>query len=513
MRTITADAGEGTLLSRLLQQLNIDYDAPCAGQHRCGKCKLRAWGQLSPLTPPEAAFLTPAEISDGLRLACFTTAWGQVRLELPPTPAARILAAGQGEIAPLEPLMEPGGFGAAIDLGTTTIVCSLYAAESGRCLDSCCQLNQQRRFGADVISRIAYSNEHGPAELHRVLCRQLEGMLDQLCSGQGVERQRLNRAVITGNTTMLHYFAGLDPQGIGCAPFTPASRFDCDLSGLLTGVEAYLPPCVSAYVGADLLCCLLASGGLRRDQLALVVDIGTNGEMALIDRGRVLCCSTAAGPAFEGASLSQGMPALTGAICRVSQGADGEISYSTINDQPPQGVCSSAVVDLLALLLRQGAMRPDGRLLDTGHPLSRYFRRVDGKPEFVFPGTDIAVNQADVRQLQLAKSAISAGIQTLLAEAGYRAGQLERLYLAGGFGTYLDLDSAAAIGLLPAGIHDKTQLLGNGAAFGAALLLMEKQRLPELREINQRCRSVELSSSSRFMELYLDSMSFSPEAY
>lgn len=506
--TLQANAA-GESLASLLRRAGIDFALPCAGNHTCGKCLLQASGRLLPPGPEELALLQPAQRAAGWRLACFAQATGQVQICLPELRQQQILSASTVRLQAAAPAMAAGHYGAAVDIGTTTVVCALYATDGSEPLAVESRLNAQARFGADVISRIACSNREGYAPLQRAILTQVEELLCQACAAAGISRSLLTHAVVTGNTTMLHFFAGLDPRGIGVAPFTPASLFDFEQEGLLAGVKVYFPPCVSAYVGADLLCCVLTAAmarGPRAGGAALLADIGTNGEMALLYNGGICCCSTAAGPAFEGAGLSQGMLAAAGAIASADYDPRQGVTYRTIANQPAQGLCGSGAIDTAAMLYRCGALRRDGRLLPEAHPLAAQMQREPTR--FVFPNSNVALTQADIRQIQLAKAAIRGGMELLLAHHGLRPDELQALYVCGGFGAYLSLDAAETIGLLPANSSARVRVLGNAALSGAACLLLDSGQRAALRDVARRSAYIELSTSSAFMEHYLAAMSF-----
>lgn len=496
-------SAEGEKLSDLIIRSGVRTDFPCAGNHTCGKCKVRASGALSPMSASEAAMLTEDEISSGVRMACFARAFGEAEVELPDESGMRIVEYGAGVASAAAPMIKEGFYGAAIDIGTTTVVCKLYDFY-GKELGVESELNEQRPFGADVISRINYGIHHGNEPLHRAITDQLEAMLGKLAVRAGIPREKITSAVVTGNTTMLHFFAGLDPRGIGFVPFIPESLFGCRMNGPLEGVDAYVPPCVSAYVGADLVCCLLASGMCGRNGTSLIIDIGTNGEMALFKDGIAYCCSTAAGPAFEGAGISCGMNAADGAVSHVRL-TEGKPVYDTIGNMPAAGLCGSGVVDAVSVMLEGGALTSTGRIKRDCVLASL----IDEDEEFfTLPHSSVRVSQEDVRKLQMAKAAICAGILTLSEKCGITPEKAEVLYLCGGFGSFLDLHAAENVGLLPAGSAERTVILGNGAVSGAASLLLDVSNINKVNAILAKCRYTELSNDDKFMDHYIGAMGF-----
>ena len=501
---------KGVRLDRLLQENGLSFSLPCGGNHACGKCKLQVQGQLDALSPTEQRFLTPEEIRRGFRLACCAHALGPVRIQLDAPGGEQIWAdAGTVETAGISRLLSDG-YGAAIDIGTTTVVCALYASD-GTLLGTESRLNSQQVYGADVISRINLSARVGHAALHDRIIRQVEEMLSGLCRRCGVPRGELRSAVATGNTTMLHFFAGLDPSGIGTAPFTPQSLFGATYPDLLSRLPVYLPPCVSAYVGADMVCCLLSSSLEQRGRRALLIDIGTNGEMVLFSDGALTCCSTAAGPAFEGSGISCGSIAQSGAIFTVSPSPERQsLFYDTIDRLPAKSICGSGVIEALSAFGTLGLMDETGLLQGNSPFFRRWFTETERGLSFCFPGSRVHLTQEDVRQIQLAKAAIAGGIQTLLDSCHLSPSDLDTLCLCGGFGSSLHLQSAEHIGLIPPGTAGKAVVLGNAALKGAAMALLCQEDRQKLAHIAQQCRYIELSTETAFMSNYIDAMAFFP---
>jgi uncharacterized 2Fe-2S/4Fe-4S cluster protein (DUF4445 family) len=289
-----------------------------------------------------------------------------------------------------------------------------------------------------------------------------------------------------GNTAMLHLLTGTDPTPLAAAPFILKRTF-----GEWEGTR-YYPPCISAYVGADMTAAILSSGMCESpDQTALLIDVGTNGEMALLHQGALTCCSTAAGPAFEGAGISCGSMAVPGAVSDV-WAEDGRICYRTIDNCPPVGLCGTGLIDAAATLRELGLMEDSGFMEDNA-PLG---------------DSGLVLTRADIRQLQLAKAAIRAGIDTLLSDRGLTYADVDVLYLAGGFGSYLHPESCAAIGMIPRELIDKIQVLGNAAGQGASMMLLSAAELARAEGIARGATTLELSTSAVFMEKYVDGMMF-----
>jgi uncharacterized 2Fe-2S/4Fe-4S cluster protein (DUF4445 family) len=323
-------------------------------------------------------------------------------------------------------------------------------------------------------------------------------MLNELCSISGISPREIRAMTICGNTTMLHILCGFEPRSLGAAPFEPVSYFgdwfDLKLDGF-AGVKSYLPRCVSAYVGADITCSTLTSGIMDNPLCQLLIDIGTNGEMVLKTQEMVVSCSTAAGPAFEGAGISYGSSAVSGAINRVFF-KDNKITYTTIDEQPAVSLCGSGLIDAAAAFLKAGFILPSGRL-----------KSVYGNAVRI-GDSDVMLTQSDIRQLQLAKAAIAAGIDTLLHECGTTYDSIDRVILCGGFGSYIDPHSATKIGLLPYEFAEKTTAIGNAAGTGAGRILQSRRHKLEAEGIASKIRTIELSTSTYFAQRYIKAMSF-----
>jgi uncharacterized 2Fe-2S/4Fe-4S cluster protein (DUF4445 family) len=387
----------------------------------------------------------------------------------------------------------PRGAGIAADIGTTTIVLYAYDLASGALLGTAAEANRQGVFGADVVSRMQAAGESGPGQLIDAVREQLNGLARRLLPGTGAPAAWS----VAGNTVMQHFLCGLDTSGIARAPFTPASYFGGDVPAAGLGLwaapdaPAYLTPAVSGYVGGDLTAAALSCSLTSQKRPALLLDIGTNGEVALYDPHQGLeCCATAAGPAFEGALLSCGMTALPGAIDRVWLEGK-QPCFTTIGGVEPAGFCGSGLVDALAALLTLGLVDETGYM----------------EEDFII-AEGVKITPQDVRQLQLAKAAVSGGVQTILARAGLSPEDIGTLFLAGGFGNYLRPQSAVEIGLFPAELLGKVKAVGNAAGAGAAAALLSKSARRRLAVIQKQARYHELSGDALFMEKYMDCMFF-----
>lgn len=460
-------------LEALLDKAGLQMARPCGGHGRCGKCIVELDGQVS--TP------NSAEEAAGCRLACQATVLGDARAVLPERDKGmQVELAGEAAAGrPADPMY--GDIGAAVDIGTTTVAVSAYELGSGKQLSSAGAVNPQTAWAADVMGRIEAAM-NGRAEAMRI--KVTDCIRSLLVQAAG----RLPDAlVLTGNTTMLYLLCGLDPEGLSRAPFTADELFGMEWR--FEGVPAYLPPCMNAFVGADITCAVMASGMCERDETALLCDIGTNGELALWKGGALYVTSTAAGPAFEGAGIAMGCGSVPGAIERVWVESSG-LRFSTIAGKGPVGICGSGIIDAvsagldLGLIDETGAIEEDIRL------------------------GPVALCQKDIRAVQLAKAAIAAGIDTLLDAAGSGLEEVDRVYITGGFGSHLELGSAVRIGLLPARAGERARVLGNGALAGACSVLLDRGDIKTLESIAGRAQHVELGGAAKFNERYVENMLF-----
>lgn len=457
---------------------------------------------------------------------------------------------------PLDTSLPPAGEnilpGVAVDIGTTTLAAYLYDLNSGQRLASTAMVNPQTGFGADVISRIAKASLSAAdqAELQAAILQAITKFCVQLlnqaedASGQIHRLQDIVQITVAGNTTMMHLLTGLPPLNISMSPFNPVTTRAWILSAADLNMTAFphaictLLPSVASYVGADITAGILALG-LEQPQheSALLIDIGTNGEIALRAGDRLTACATAAGPAFEGANISSGLSGVAGAIDHVWMNGD-DLCYSVIskesvpiskcdiaasaNMEKPIGICGSGLIDAVAVMLETGVIDETGRIGTDEPALSELMRQrlttVDNQPAFIlaFPsetgrGQPIQLTQKDIRELQNAKAAIAAGIQLLLQLEGVEPASIKTIYLAGGFGQYLNIRSARSIGLLPADLGGHVVSAGNTAAMGAISVLLDAARLAKCQRIADTVVYRELSSNPLFTDFFIEALIF-PEA-
>jgi len=413
--------------------------------------------------------------------------------------------------------------GVAFDIGTTTVAGYLVDLGSHDVLASCSEANAQGDYGADVITRITAYGAGAP--LHEAICEQLASLTRQLARDADVRSEEIATAAIVGNTTMIHLLLDLDPSPMSRAPFMPVLTEGVTVPAsdvclpLHPKATLRIPPGVSAYVGTDIVADLLSSGMDRHPGVSLLVDIGTNGEIVCGGEDGLVACSTAAGPAFEGATIRHGSGGVAGAINHVRrEGAT--LVIETIGGVAPKSICGTGLMDAVAVLLADGVVDETGRFdadAATGEAAELYRERiveVDGEPALVLAdgesahGEPIVLTQGDVRQVQLAKGAIAAGIRVLLDEAGVEPSDLQAIYLAGGFGTYVRPLAALRVGLLPDVDPERVVAVGNAAGAGAARVLVDRASGEEAQTIVDSCRYIELSGSAAFQTFYMEEMMF-----
>ncbi|HIW73637.1 MAG TPA: DUF4445 domain-containing protein [Firmicutes bacterium] len=500
-------------IAELLNRHRLPLDLPCGGRGICRRCRVTARGALSPLTDEERESLSPEEIQRGVRLACLAVVEGAAWIEAPDGTAMEVIeAAGEMPEYPLDP--PAGEYGAAIDIGTTTLVASLYRLGEREPRGTLCRKNPQAAFGADVISRIGRALEGEGGALADAVSGALDGMLRTLAARCGIPAGAVSAAVAAGNTTMLYLLARESPEPLSHSPFTLTRPFGETLPAAALGLPflgetpVRLPRCLSAFVGADITCAVLAGELTTREGNTLLADIGTNGEIALSSGGRLFACSTAAGPAFEGGGVRMGMNAARGAIDGVSL-EDGEIRCTVLGgaDTAPAGLCGSGLIDAAAVLLKAGVIDETGAIRGEGHPFAGRVTTLEGEPAVRLAGP-VLLTQGDIRKVQLAKSAICAGIRTLVSRAGLTLDQVDRLLIAGGFGRHIRLENAGAIGLIPPPLCAKARAVGNAAVAGAALLLQNRGYEALTAAFAEKAVTVDLAADPLFMDYYVEGMLF-----
>ncbi len=435
--------------------------------------------------------------------------------------------------------VEPGDttahcYGLALDVGSTTMVAVLVDLATGAELEVAVRLNAQTKYGDDVVSRISMCRENprGVVLLRDAVLADIQGMLDEVLEKRGIASAHVYRLALAGNTTMQQLLCGIDPSALGELPFVPVFKRGLEVDATALGLRlnpaahAFVFPQIGGFVGGDTVAGILAAGLDRFDGVAMLVDVGTNGEIVLAHNGAMTAVSVAAGPAFEGARIVRGMRASAGAIEKVAPDRDGDLLINIIGNCPATGLCGTALIDAVAEMLRCGVIDVTGRIMSRDELPSglspRLAARVQTAPggEAVFvlayPGETadrepLFLHQKDIRELQLANAAIRAGINLLLKHAGLAAGDLQAIMLAGAFGNYIRRQNALRIGMLPHVSRERIRFVGNAALLGAKRALLSEEDMETAQEIRRRTRHIDLSLDPGFQEEFGAAMLF-PES-
>ncbi|MBR3786638.1 MAG: DUF4445 domain-containing protein [Firmicutes bacterium] len=479
----------GKTLMEAMAEEGVQLSGTCGGMGTCGKCRVYANGQDV--------------------LACRHLV----------TEDVTVLVADDGRMdasVKESPLKLPEGFccdeaeedayGIALDLGTTTVVVMLWDLHRGRLTDVKAVTNPQKHYGADVMSRIGFVLR-APWNLTRLqsrLINEINQAISRMTADHGIGLTQIRKITAVGNTTMSHLFLGEDVSGLAAYPFQPAFcgsvRTTARAVGLAAHEEAevYVAPNMAGHVGSDITAGILASGYMEEDAQGsrLFLDIGTNGEIFLAGEDQSYCCSTAAGPAFEGSALHQGMRAADGAIYKVNL-VENKVKCETVGDAPAKGICGSGIIDALAVLLETGIMDRFGGI-ETDFVLAEERSELPA----------VAITQKDIREVQMAKAAVFAGCKTLLAEAGLDLDDLSEIGIAGAFGNGICIESGIAIGLLPKTDPGRFRSLGNAAGLGASMMLLSEPCRKKAEDIAASAKHVELAALTSFQSRYIEEMNF-----
>ncbi|MEN6325414.1 MAG: ASKHA domain-containing protein [Syntrophomonas sp.] len=420
-------------------------------------------------------------------------------------------------------------YGVAVDIGTTTVVASLHDLATGNELAVASALNPQTQYGLDVLSRIQYAGKDSKnlKKLNGLIIDCLNVLISDLCCQSGIDSQYIYKIAVAANTVMLHLLLGVSPAPIGRAPYHPVFRQGQVLAAEKLGLKAspfaslYCLPSVSGFVGADIIAGIVASQLDREKETVLFLDLGTNGEIVLGQDGKLIACSTAAGPALEGMNIACGMRAANGAVEEVwIQGKS--IEWRTIDNAPPLGLCGSGLLDLVAVMLDKHIVNTSGRITERGRylelfpesQLSGNIEEVSGKRRYLLiPSSDycpngIFISQADIRQVQLAKSAIVTGIKILMEQTGLDESRVSKVYVAGAFGAYLKPANLIRLGFFPDNWRDRITFVGNTSRMGAIMALLSSSSRSRMEETAQKINYIELESSPGFEKMFVDEMSF-----
>jgi uncharacterized 2Fe-2S/4Fe-4S cluster protein (DUF4445 family) len=510
-------ADHGVNLARFLKGSGIPVRSDCGGKGSCGKCLVNISSSAG--TPSHS------------ELACRTEVDSDLLVDMPVSslvnPSEAVdKALDFHDFSPRLSGAARSGYGLAIDLGTTTIAGFLCDYTTGKVAGSAVVPNPQAVYGADVMSRIgaaASGSEH--LQLLKLLAASaVDELALSLTKSAHMSPDAVEEVLVVGNSTMLHLFLGINPATMGISPFTPIFKESQERTALELGLKlnprakVITLPLVSGFVGADLVSAALAQKMPDRPDGTMLIDIGTNGEIILKAGGRFFATSCATGPAFEGATIENGMLALSGAIDSFSlNGTDGSTKYTMIQQRPEspvkaRGICGSGLISIAAALLRRGLVDPTGRMRpDVGHPNLKIGSR--GMPEFIVAGAaetetgeDVVLTQKDIRSLQLAKGAIYTGIVMLCRSAG--CNWPENIILAGSFGSHIDVCDLPTLGILSPGSEDRVRVVGNAAGVGAVMAAVDPVFRKTAKEFAEEIQVVELAMQSDFQRIFVNSLSF-----
>ncbi len=463
---IHAEAGTTVLQTQIAAGLRPD--APCAGKGTCGKCRVTIDGE---------------EV-----LACQTAVDRNLTVLTEQEEGEKILTTGLAVSTAPERLYP---YVLAFDIGTTTVVAYLMDGHTGKQIATASCRNPQGQFGADVISRIEHALQGGSAQLQNCIRQTMESLRNELCSQTGITGQEIGAASIVGNTAMHHLLLGIDPKPLVTPPYMPNIFEALELD---RGCQVRILPNIAGFVGGDTVGCMVSTRFDQLEDLSLMIDIGTNGEMVLGDKKHRIACSTAAGPAFEGAKISCGMRGADGAVDHVWL-ENGQVHYHVIGDTPPEGICGSGLLDLVAVLLDLEIIDESGYLEDKEYKLC----------------DNVILTQKDVREVQLAKAAIRAGIELLAEKMGAAVSDIRKVYLAGAFGNYLTPAAACRIGMIPPVLLDRVVPIGNAAGEGAKLCALNREEYLYSQRLAKETEFLELASLPQFQDCYVDALEFSEE--
>lgn len=556
---------ENKTVLQIFQENNIYLNSPCGGTGKCGKCKIMiVEGEVEP-TLEDKGFFSDKEIKKGLRLGCKAIPKGDciidivgdndyeflvysdyksdlsninsgykiAKINLSNVDFKEVISfksyihkstnTKEISVATLKKLSDyilnkevyafvykdkiinvdskiKEVYGIAVDIGTTTIAINMVNLLTGELKGSYSCLNSQRAYGADVISRIKAADNSLEA-LKTLVKKDITKGIDYICEKNEINKENIYSTVIAGNTTMLHLLMGFNVKSLGLFPFTPNSteKLEYDYIDVfddsLPNSTLTILPSISTYVGADIVSGILYSDILSSDKINMLIDVGTNGEIAIGNKDRLLAAATAAGPAFEGGNITCGTGSIPGALSTVRY-KNGKFNIDVIGDKEPVGICGSALIDIVAEGIKNGWIDYTGLIKE---PFDDIVNICD----------EVFINQKDVREVQLAKSAIRSGIECLIKEYGCNMEDISKVYLAGGFGTHMNIKNTITIGMIPDEFEDKVEFIGNSSLGGAVKYLLHEEPKKEIEKIHDISKDINLSALPSFNDAYIENMVFS----
>lgn len=472
---VTLEAESGANLYELLRQAGLAPEAFCGGSGKCGKCTVHVDGEDV--------------------LSCRTVISRDICVTVPQRDGINVLA-DSGRCFTADALRK-GPF-IAFDIGTTTVVCFLMDSD-GNVLASAGELNPQVVYGADVVSRLRSASSGTLHEQSRLIRECMSRLISHVCNKAGVNAAEIGIISVVGNPTMQQLFLDIDTKNLITIPFTPIlKKADACPAGDVLPVcpDAVLltVPDVSGYIGADTVACVLSTEMYKSDAITLMIDIGTNGEMVLGNKDRMVTCATAAGPALEGANIRFGMRGAEGAIDHVYI-ENGGVRCHVIGEGEAKGICGSGLIDAVAVFLELGRLDKRGRILPAG----------EGR---LMLTDEVYLTQDDIREVQLAKSAIASGIRLMAKEYGASLDAVEKVYLAGAFGSFLSPESACRIGLIPDELEGRIEAIGNAAGAGSRMIACSTSQFALSQELPARMELLELAALPAFQMQFAKNMYF-----
>lgn len=563
---LTVEVEVGTKLVKCIRKAGLVIETPCNSLGTCGKCQVRAKGELSVPTPEEEKFIIGKE---DVRLACFAGANGPVEIELLESQndlksidsqyfkeievnsgikkislpkvdqdrAEPYLEMLDYQLGSLELYIKLGMLerdkisdligivynnelidlnpdnilGLALDIGTTGLTLYLVDLETGDVLNQISALNPQTEFGGDVLSRISYciKNETGATDSKDIILTKINQIVDELICDK-YNKNNIYRLVVAGNTTMLHLFMGINPASMAKTPYRPIFLEEVNLKAKELGLEmnpnaiVSLLPSASGYIGADILAGVVAIEFDKQNEATIFIDIGTNGEIVAISEGKMAATSTAAGPALEGMNITCGCRAEAGAIESFSIDQDFNIFYNTIANEPVKGICGSGLIDIAASLVNRDIISKTGRFNKKLAP--KLAKRLRGNKFYIIE--NVYISQKDIREIQLAKGAIATGVKMLLKEIGISITEVKKIIIAGAFGYHINPESLKKIGIIPQGFKGKVTFVGNSAAEGARQALLNNKKLKKMVRISENIIVLELSKKAEFQNYFIKELNF-----
>ncbi len=476
----------GASLIDILFQYGIEF--PCGGKGTCGRCRITVRGGKLRTAKQHDQYARKLNLPENVKLACMCFVDEPVELEIGQFETIILADNSEFNFKPRE------GLGIAIDLGTTTIVGQLLNLSEGKVINVISMLNSQSRYGADIMSRVDFAvNREGQEILNETVRGDISNLIRKL---SGELTVGLRRIVIVGNSVMQHTFCNHDLTPLSAYPFESRKHeffeFTPDQLGLdrLSGCQITFYPSIGSFVGSDILAGIMATGMHRQKKINILIDLGTNGEICMGNRERILCASTAAGPAFEGTNITMGMTASTGAISSVSM-KNNRLSCHTIGNEKARGICGSGIIDAVALFLEQGWIDSTGQ--------------IKGNNDKIFLDGEVFLIQKDIYEFQLAKAAIASGVDILAAQLEIEKPEIDSLYIAGAFGNFINLENAVRLGLLEFPVEQITRF-GNTALIGAKMALFQEQK--EWEEILNITTHLSLESFREFQDVFVSKMFF-----